>query len=125
MNPPDENTKFDILEQYIFIPPFPKLDLNQYYYKTLRNDQDLHEQLLTSLSIKMLSEQVICQYKNVIKTVVQESTDGNDETGFLLNEDIDMIRVHVSELLVDDDMQPEIFVAYFEAVEALCIHDDE
>ena len=42
----------------------------------------------------------------------------------MLPEDIDMIRVHVSDLLFTD-LAPEVFVGYFESIKMLVVQDDE
>lgn len=103
-----DSTRLDPLEELIFLPTDPKIDFTP-YFGALR-EQSLHEVLLTGLSIKMLSEKVIVQYKDVVAGVIAAFV--SLKPCFLLEDDLEMIRMHVSDLLFTE-LKPETFVAFF------------
>lgn len=59
------DVKMDPLEKALFNPDFPKISLAA-YFETLRESPDIHDLVVGAISIKMLAENSVVEYRSII-----------------------------------------------------------
>lgn len=72
----------DPLEEALFKPDFPKLNLAS-YFETLRTCVSTHDLIVGAVSIKMLAENSVVEYMPILQKVIEESV--NQQKNAILN----------------------------------------
>ena len=92
----------DPLQEQIFRPSFPKLNLNS-YFTVLRQNEEIHDLLVGAITIGMMNETAITSCSDLVSKVIDDSISG--KANAILNaEDLDLVRQVVIPMI---DASPE------------------
>jgi len=82
--------KMDPLESSLFQPDFPKISL-AHYYTVLRENVEVHDLMVGAISLKMLADTSISEYRIVVQAAINDSLI-SDAKAILNEDDIELIR---------------------------------